>query len=127
MTPKFKDTRAWEQAQLLMQPALIRAIDNIRKQLEDSPWKGTYQEVQTPYPGYKLHLTLNQRSLVVDIWELCYQICFRNYQLTHAESTVVEVEIDTTLIDETGEVDWQRLDDKAKRLVQEIFANLPKM
>ena len=57
MKPKFKNKQAWEQAQLLMQPAFIRVIDNLRKQLEQSSWKGTYQEIITPYPGYQLRLT----------------------------------------------------------------------
>ena len=34
------------------------------------------------------------------------------------------VEIDTTLIDETGEVDWLALDTKAKQLIQQIFSSL---
>jgi hypothetical protein len=29
MNPKFKDITAWEQAQLLMQPAFIRVLDNL--------------------------------------------------------------------------------------------------
>lgn len=126
MKPKFKNTRAWEQAQLLMQPALIRTIDNLGKRLERSPWKGIYQEVETPYPGYQLHLTLNQTTVVVNIWELCYQICFKAYPPTHAENTVVEVEIDTTLLSEADEVHWQRLDEKTKQVVEEIFESLPK-
>ncbi|MBE9115444.1 hypothetical protein IQ249_05970 [Lusitaniella coriacea LEGE 07157] len=125
MKPKFKNTHAWEQAQLLMQPIFIRVIDNIRKQLDRSQWKGTYEEVHIPYPGYKLHLTSNDKSVTVDIWELCYQICFRNYQPTHAEISATEVEIDTTLIDEVGEVDWQHLEEKAKQLVEEVFGKLP--
>ena len=36
MYPKFKDTLAYEQANLLMQPAFIRVIDNIRKELDFS-------------------------------------------------------------------------------------------
>jgi len=54
MNPKFKDIIAWEQAQLLMQPAFIRVLDNLRKQLENSLWKGTYTEIQDPYPSYLL-------------------------------------------------------------------------
>ncbi|MBD2577614.1 hypothetical protein [Oscillatoria sp. FACHB-1406] len=125
MKPKFKNVRAWEQAQLLMQPAFIRIIDHIRKQLDRSAWKGTYEEVETPYPTYLLHLKLGTRSQVIDIWELCYQVCFKNYEPTHAAMTSVEVEIDTTAIDEMGEVNWQRLDEKAKQLIENIFANLP--
>lgn len=125
MKPKFKNVLAWEQAQLLMQPAFIRILDHIRKQLEHSAWKGTYEEVEIPYPGYMLHLTLGTKSLVVDIWELCFQICFKNYEPTHAAMSSVEVEIDTSAIDETGDVNWQRLDEKAKEVVENIFANLP--
>lgn len=121
MKPKFKDLIAWEQAELLMQPTLIRTIDNLRKQLEDSPWTGTYQEVQEPFPGYQLHLECGDRKETIDIWDLCYQICFLNYQPTHATQESYEVEIDTSLIDEKGEVDWLRLDEKAQRIVADIF------
>jgi len=43
MPPKITDTVAWHQAELLMQPAFIRVID--RMQLDESAWKGTYQNV----------------------------------------------------------------------------------
>jgi hypothetical protein len=33
--------------------------------------------------------------------------------------------VDTSLLDEeTGEVDWQKLDDKAKQQVEQLFASL---
>jgi hypothetical protein len=35
------------------------------------------------------------------------------------------VEIDTSLIDELGEVDWQQIETKTQRLVGQFFANLP--
>ena len=166
MQPKITDTVAWHQAELLMQPAFIRVIDQIRMQLDESGWKGTYQNVliwpggttdetkaivtqllqqlegaapmelaeieqaltqlPTPHPGY--HLTLQHQGLQqvsVDLWELCYQVCFRNYSPSVDESGGSAVEIDTSLIDETGDVDWQRLDAKAGELVQQVFANLP--
>jgi hypothetical protein len=44
LRPKFADVESWELADRLMQPALIRTIDNIRKQLEVSTWKGEYRE-----------------------------------------------------------------------------------
>ncbi len=31
MKPTFKNRLAWEQAQILMQPAMLRVVDNIRK------------------------------------------------------------------------------------------------
>ncbi|MBW4546641.1 MAG: hypothetical protein KME25_19675 [Symplocastrum torsivum CPER-KK1] len=124
MKPKFKNTVAWEQAELLMQPALIRIVDQVRKQLEDTTWKATYKDIQTPIPGYQLCLEKQDTSICVDLWELCFQVCFRNYKPVHSELESQEVEIDTTLIDETGDVDWQCLDTKAQQLVAQVFADL---
>lgn len=42
MPPKLSTAIAWQQAEQLMQPTLIRVIDNIRKQLETSDWQGEY-------------------------------------------------------------------------------------
>ncbi len=166
MPPKITDTVAWQQAELLMQPAFIRVIDHIRKHLDQSAWKGTYQNVliwqagttdetkaivtqllqqmeaaspeeldkieqaltqlPTPHPGY--HLCLQRQGLQqvsVDLWELCYQVCFSNYSPSIDDPASREVQIDTSLIDETGDVDWQRLDAKAEELIEQVFANLP--
>ncbi|MGE5656483.1 MAG: hypothetical protein ACM37W_07700 [Actinomycetota bacterium] len=126
MRPKITNMIAWQQAELLMQPAMIRVIDNIRKQLEQSAWTGTYQEVQTPVPGYQLCLKYQNYELCFDIWELCYQICFTNYLPSHSQTESTEVEIDTSLIEaSTGDVDWNRLDEKARQVVEAIFATLP--
>lgn len=165
MPPKIKDPDAWQQAELLMQPAFIRVIDHIRKQLDESAWKGSYENVliwpegtteetkniviqlvqelegatpeqameiqQTiaqlpvPQPGYQLYLQNEERQFSFDLWELCYQVCFRHYSPALAESNSYTVEIDTSLIDETGDVDWQRLDAKAGELVEQVFASLP--
>ena len=43
---KFENPEARQLADQLMQPALIRVIDNIRKQLEVSDWQGSYHETQ---------------------------------------------------------------------------------
>ncbi|NJR73745.1 MAG: hypothetical protein HC773_08815 [Scytonema sp. CRU_2_7] len=160
MPPKINNSVTWQQAEILMQPAFIRVVDNIRKQLDVSSWTGTYhdvliwpasttdetkatvtqllQEMETatpeqadeirealsrlpmPHPGYHLCLQRQEQEISIDLWELCYQVCFRNYIL--GDETV---EIDTSLIDENGDVDWQNLDTKAKELVEQVFANLP--
>ena len=131
MKPKFKTRLAWEQAQVLMQPALIRIIDNLRKQLEESEWEGTYKEVTQPFPGHHLCLTRQKRSLEIDIWQLCYQVCFNNYVplpenlFSQDEQSTQEVDVDTRLLDEMGEVDWQLIEAKAQKSVRELFANLP--
>ncbi len=160
MPPKITNSVAWQQAELLMQPAFIRVVDNIRKQLDESAWKGTYQDVliwsadtsnetkaivtqllqemeaatpeqavqirqtlanlPTPHPGYHLCLQRQDQQVNVDLWELCYQVCFLDYG-TGNET----VKIDTDLIDETGDVDWLRLEAKTKELVEQVFASLP--
>ncbi len=166
MPPKFADNTAWQQAELIMQPAFIRILDCIRKHLDTSAWKGTYENVliwqpetseetkatvadlvqqlesaspeqveeieqalmklPSPTPGY--HLCLQQEGLEtvkVDLWDLCYQVCFQNYSPLLAQSPNYTVAIDTSLIDETGDVDWQLLDEKAAHLVDRVFAELP--
>ncbi|MFM7405803.1 MAG: hypothetical protein ACKO3K_03820 [Cuspidothrix sp.] len=160
MPPKITNSTSWQQAKILMQPAFIRVIDNIRKQLDISNWKGSYQDVLTwpanttddikalvtqliqdmetatptqieeikktlaklpmPSPGYHLLLQLQQQQISVDLWDLCYQVCFVNYS---PENTTVD--IDTNLIDEYGDVDWQQLENKTQKLVKQVFANLP--
>lgn len=130
MKPTFKTTLAWEQAQLLMQPSLLRVVDNIRKELDASDWKGKYREVTSPIPGYHLCLTRSDYQVEIDVWELCYKVCFDEYEpVEHLFSLENEaaypVEIDTRLIDESGEVDWQFLESKAQQLVRKAFSNLP--
>ena len=160
MLPKITNSTSWQQAEILMQPAFIRVIDNIRKQLDVCDWKGTYQDVLTwpanttdetkalvtqlvqnmetatiaqieeikktltslpmPYLGYHLLLQRQQEQLNIDLWDLCYQVCFLNYS---SQNTAVD--IDTNLIDEYGDVNWQYLENKTQELVKQVFANLP--
>jgi hypothetical protein len=163
--PKFADTRAWEQAEILMQPAFIRIIANIGKKLEDFPWKHSYQEEQVwaegtdagvkeqfldlqqqlqtatpeaadeirdqltklpqPHPGYWLCLEKGDRKGKVDIWALCYQVCCRNYNsVLNALDSSLLVEVDTSLFNDYGEVDWQKLDDKTQQIIDQIFASI---
>lgn len=126
MKPKFKTTQDWERAQILMQPSLIRVVDNIRKNLDESNWKGTYEDIQDPFPGHRLRLTCGERSLTFNLWDLCFQTCFLNYPSpSHSQSEEeIEVDIDFRLFDEEGEVDWNCLDDKVKQLIDAIFADL---
>lgn len=46
MLLRFANDRDRRQADALMQPALIRIVENLRKQLEQSEWQGQYQETQ---------------------------------------------------------------------------------
>ncbi len=42
--PKFATPLERAKVEQLMQPALIRVIDNIRKQLDSTAWQGSYEE-----------------------------------------------------------------------------------
>lgn len=44
MAPNIVDQDTWQRAERLMQPIFIRLMDHFRKILEDSPWKGDYQQ-----------------------------------------------------------------------------------
>ena len=105
-----------------MQPALIRIVDHIRKQLEVTTWKATYKDVQTPIPGHEVCLEKPDYSTCINLWELCFKVCFQEYAPVHAEVESQEVEIDTSLIDEDGEVDWHSLDTKAQKVIEQVFA-----
>ena len=130
MKPQFKTRLAWDKAQILMQPALIRILDNIRKQLENSQWQGSFKDITEPIPGYLLCLTKGDSSLEVDIWQLCYQVVSNNYSPTFPkissedEQTSYELEIDERLLDETGEIDWHLIEAKAQQSVRQIFNQL---
>ena len=118
----FRSQQDWEQADILMQPALIRILDHLRQAMETSAWRGTYQEVQDPYPGHQLILEDQGQTIVFSLWELCFQVCFADYQ-PQAPATQV-VTIDPKLLTAEHEVDWRALDHKAKHLIDAIFAEL---
>ncbi len=131
MKPKFKTRIAWEKAQVLMQPSLIRVLDNIRKQLDTSSWQGSYEEITEPIPGYILCLNKGKRKVKIDIWELCYQVCFQDYYFSpehhifsDSDKSSCEVDIDNRLLDETGDIDWQLIEAKAQQVVRDVFENL---
>ncbi len=174
--PEFATPLARAQVEQLMQPALIRVIDNIRKQLDVSDWQGSYEEeliwpvsttaeqqqayatlqkqlhgippeehdrvaalmsqLPQPSPLYWLKLSPAKSigsaaepvtepavEKVVDIWALCYQVCAIAYDPEEADDSPIEA--DNSLLDDQGDIDWQRLDDKTKLLVENIFQKLP--
>lgn len=156
----FANPQARQIADQLMQPALIRVIDNIRKCLDNSEWQGTYEETQIwpadvseaqmqrvktlrtqlqtatpeaadmirtelaalpqPFPGYELHLTQGEQERIINVWDLCYCVCFEQFPVGD-----VPVTVDMTLIDrDAGDLDWLVLDNKAKAIVDNVFQQL---
>ncbi|EAZ88345.1 hypothetical protein CY0110_20980, partial [Crocosphaera chwakensis CCY0110] len=62
MKPTFQNATDWDKAEILMQPAFIRVMDNLRKQIEKSNLVATYEEIKKPLPGYQLILTHEDNS-----------------------------------------------------------------
>ncbi len=156
------------QAAQLMQPCLIRVIDNIRKHTETLDWRSEYLEqvrwpgtatadqrqqvrdlaaqlptaspaeaealrqqlsqLPSPTPAYELRLTQGPdlastpepdgaaaRTATLDVWDLCFGVCFSNYQPQHPAT------VDPTLLFDDGEINWIALDEKAKALVEQAI------
>lgn len=115
--PKFKNQLEYEKAQLLMQPIFIRVLDNIRKESESLNWNISYEEIEQPFPGYIVYLEKDNYQYKKNIWQLCFEICFVNYDEAQNE----KVETDDFLFDDNGELNWQELEFKTKKLVTNLF------
>ncbi len=115
--PKFKNQLEYDQAQVLMQPTLIRVLDNIRKESESSSWTVRYEDIETPFPGYIAYLQKDNYQKEKNIWQLCFEICFVDYN----EDPDKEIETDHSLFDEDGELDWQKLEIKTQKFVKNLF------
>jgi hypothetical protein len=127
MKPTFATELAWQQAELLMQPAYIRVVDQIRRQTEETTAENSaiqisYKEVTEPYPSNLLCLNQDSQELQVDIWDLCFQVCFTNFEEIQQKPAQV-AQIDESLFDpKTAELDWIKLDAKAQTAVAQVFA-----
>ncbi|WP_072620271.1 hypothetical protein [Spirulina major] len=124
MKPKFKTRQAWEQAQTLMQPTLIRVVDQLRQRVDESPWEGEYEDVEEPLPGFQLRLQQGDRTHVLNLWDLCFQVCCLNYPAPHSIDADPEVDLDLQLLDAAGEVEWNILDEKVRQVLATTFATL---
>lgn len=123
--PKFRSTEDWELAQALMQPSLIRIVDNLTRFLQASPWAGEFEETQEPEPGFILVLSREgQPSRRVLLWELCFRVCFTDYPPSEASSNPL-VTVDRQFLDAEGGLDWAGLDQKTDQVLTAFFAQLP--
>lgn len=68
-------------------------------------------QLPTPTPAYQLRLSHEDRTAALDLWGLCFQICFQTYDPKQP------VAVDSTLLGDDNEVDWLTLDEKAKTLI----------
>ncbi|CCQ62440.1 hypothetical protein [Crocosphaera watsonii] len=129
MKPTFKNTTDWEKADILIQPAFIRVMDNLRKELEKTNLVATYEDIQEPFPGYQLILTKENDSVSISIWEICFQVCFTDYQFSSNNSSQasIMVEIDENLFNGDNEINWQQLEIKTQQTIQTLINNFPKI
>jgi len=155
----FADDHTRQLAEQLMQPVLIRILDNLRKELEQRAWQGTYHEdffwpegtteaqkarvtelrshyptappektatieaelaqLPTPFPSYHLQISIADQVYTIDIWQLCFRLCFVGYG--QASDTV---QINRALFDDTGDIDWLQLDEAAQHLVRQTLEDI---
>lgn len=144
----FITDHPWYLAAQLVQPALIRVVDQLRQQLTESAWKSSYETVELwpehpPYQDpmetepqilYWLYLTPKEAiqempPISINLWELCYEICFEAYtpvldRPTIQDFQVGEVAVDRSLFNDNQEVDWHQLDTKAAAVVKNLLDNL---
>ena len=79
------------------------------------------ENLPKPYPAYEWQLTRGEEVVTIDVWELCYKICFT---LDYDPRISRPAQVDDTLFD-GDEVDWTVLDEKTKQLVTDILSQLP--
>ncbi|MEO1592823.1 MAG: hypothetical protein AAFU71_16250, partial [Cyanobacteria bacterium J06632_22] len=76
---------------------------------------------QLPQPKhtYTLCLEKGDEQRQIDVWALCYGVC------RVSQDEAMPITVDRSLIDEDiNDVDWIRLDEKAKEWVEAAFVQL---
>lgn len=87
------------------------------------------EELPQPVPVYLLHLEKENQRRTINLWELCYQICLEDYapeieSKGFAEVSLDQAKPDRCLFEDSGEVDWVRLDRKTAGVIQAAFQAL---
>jgi hypothetical protein len=82
-----------------------------------------------PIPIYLLHLEKGEERRLLNVWELCCQICLADYVPQMDSKDFVNVGLDDAVADQSlfdalGEVDWARLDQKTGGVIQASFESL---
>ncbi len=123
----YQNVQVWPEGTSLEEQSHVQSLQEQLTQASPEEAISLQQELNqlpSPLPGYELCLQRGDRHVTVDLWEVCYEICFQNYAAMQQERSTPAA-VDSDLIDETGEVDWNRLEIKARRIVSEIFERLP--
>ncbi|MEM9136246.1 MAG: hypothetical protein AAGB01_02690 [Cyanobacteria bacterium P01_F01_bin.42] len=158
-----------ETLSLLLQPALIRLIDQLRLQLKAAEWTWSYDTVEVwpdqvpettrsryeemmraldvasgddaeaiqdvldelpqPIPLYRLEITDQSSVPTINMWQLCYQICLKDYTPQLQDMSLMapdlnQNDIDSRLTDQDGEIDWDCLNQNAQLVVEKLIASI---
>lgn len=116
-SPQFKTALDYEKANILMQPVFIRVVDNIRKEAEDNNWQINYEEINEPFPSHILTQTKGNLVKKTNVWFICFQVCFDKFDIEQNEP----VQIDSKLVSDVGELNWDEIENKTKTIVTKLF------
>ena len=92
-----------------------------------------YEVLETlpqPVPLYRLEIEQQQEKILMNMWELCYQICLQKYkpklQRMQVEAPNLSgYKLDQSLWESSNDIDWEGLDRKAQKVVARMIQSLP--
>ncbi len=121
----YRETLVWETGISEAERGRIGLLQQELKSTTDNDRAYAIEQIletlPKPYPAYEWKLERGEELVTIDVWELCYKICFT---LDYDPRIDRPALVDNTLFD-GDDVDWTRLDEKAKRLVIDILSQLP--
>jgi len=128
---RYEDLQTWPAKTTEAQKARwaeLSAMLETTQPLDLAAVEAELASLPTPELFYRLNLERDTQQVQFDLWQLCYQACFRSYVPglpSDAGREAQAVEIDDRLLDAQGEVDWVALDKKAQGIVEQIMQSLP--
>jgi hypothetical protein len=129
---QYETTYAWPEGITPKAKAeVLRLYDKIEAapKSEQADLEGQLEALPQPIPIYLLHLEKGEEKRMMNLWELCYQICLAEYEPQIESMGFANIPLnaampDQTLFDTSGEVDWVQLDQKTDSVIQAAFESL---
>lgn len=128
---RYEDLQDWPEGTTEAQKqrwAELSALLETTQPVDVAAVEAELATLPTPELFYRLNLERDSHHVQFDLWQLCYQVCFRAYVPGLPRglgNETQDVEIDDRLLDAQGEVDWVALDAKVLRIVEPIMQSLP--
>jgi hypothetical protein len=129
---QYETTYAWPEGTTPEAKAeVLRLYDKIEvaPKSEKADLEDQLEALPQPIAIYLLHLEKGEERRLLNVWELCCQICLADYVPQMESKDFVNVGLDDagadqTLFDALSEVDWAKLDQKTARVIQGVFEAL---